>query len=240
MLFNVKKYPIDAVLSISFAVHRINGGYVKDTKKDESGLYTWSNKESVAYMLSTQERDAGSTKHGWIHPEFTTIEITDQDIENVELAKNHVKRYMLGLISGKISSFQKDVFDVISEEHVPANKIALMSYVPELMLREISEKTRNKRLKEEFKDSKHYDVSVSGICEILKSFYMKTADCYIYICGIDGNLVSFTNSKKIEVGTRHHISGKVKRKDMCNDTGLPQTRLHYVKFKKNDKVNKAN
>jgi hypothetical protein len=239
MQLNVKKYPIDAALSVSFAVHRANSGYVKNTIKAEDGVYTWSNKEAVAYTLSARERDAGYNKHSWIHPEFTPVAVDQQDVENVELAKNHVKRYMMGLISGKITAFQKDVFDIFSEDHVPANKIALLSYVPELMLREISEKTRNKQIKEEYQNSMHYTSTVSGICEILKSFYMKTAECYVYVCGIDGNLVSFTNSRKIEVGTQHRITGKVKTKDYCKDTGLPQTRLHYVKFKKNDKINKT-
>jgi len=235
---NVKKYPIDTVLSISFAVHRKNLGYVKNTTRDENGLYTWANKEAVSYMLSIQERDAGSTKHSWINPDFTPIDVEEQDVKNTELAKNHVKRYLMGLLSGKISAFQKDIFDVVSEDHVPVTKIALVSYVPELVFGEISKKTINKQISEEFKNSKHYNTPVAGECEILNSFYVKTAGYFVYVCGIDGNLVSFTNLKKIKVGTRHQITGKVKSKDYNIETGLPQTRLNYVKFKNNDKINK--
>jgi hypothetical protein len=240
MLLKVKTYPVEKVMAVSFAAHRKNSGYVKSTHKDDTGKIIWANKELVAYALSAQERDSGVSSHSWIHPEFTGLTVTDDDITNVEIAKNHVKRYMLGLISGNIGSFQKDVFSVISEDQIPVTRIALVSYVPELIIREISDKKRISRMKQEFVNSVHYDSSVSGVFEILKTFYMKDVGIHVYFGCIDQNLVSFTNVKKYEVGEKFIITGKVKKKDFCTETGLPQTRLNYVKIKKNDKSNKAN
>lgn len=236
----LKTYPIDKVMSISFAAHRINSGYVKNTTHIENGPTIWANKEIIAYTISSQERDAGNTPHAYIPTGFKPVEVTEQDIENAQLAKKHVSRSIMGLISGAISTFQKEVYYVVSEENVPVNKIGLVSYVPELLLREISEKERIKRIKEEYKNSVHYTTKVSGFCEILKVFHMKAVDCYVYICGIDGNLVSFTNLKKYDMGAHIHITARVKRSDHCMDTGLPMTRIHYVKIKKNDKISKTN
>lgn len=233
-----RTFPIDAVLALSFAAYRVNSGYVKISKLTENNTRVWSNKEIVAYTLKSQE--VNNNKYdNWVPSEFVVVDVTDEDVKNVELAKKHIKRYTLGLLSGKISAFQKDIFDAVTEENLPSTKISLVSYVPELILRETTEKERTRLIKENYKDSVHYNTSVSGTCEILKSFYLKNVECYVYVCGIDGNLVSFTNLKKYEVGTQHKITAKVKKQDYCPDTGLPQSRLHYVKFKKNDKVNKT-
>ena len=235
MQFKMKTYPTDRVLALAFAAYRENNGYVKQSSTTDNGVRTWANKEIVSWTLSAQENSKN-----WAPDGFVGLTVTDEDFKKVEETKKYVKRYTLNLISGNINSFQKDVFDSVMSEELPVNKIAILCYVPEFVDRELMHKEYVKRIKTDYENSKHYDSTVSGVCEILKSLYIKGYEMYLLIGGIDGNLVSFTNNEdKYKVGEKYNITAKSKRKDSCNDTGLPQTRLSYVKVKKNVKANKT-
>ncbi len=225
MQFKVKTYPVDRVLGIAFAAYRKNDGYVKQTNGVGSER-VWSNKELVSFTMSSQE---GSN---WVPETFVPLEITDVDNEKVTSTKQYIKRYTLNLLSGDITSFQQDVFDAVMSDEITANKISLIAYVPEFVERELKQKEYVKRLKAEFANSVHYTDRVTGVCEILKSFYLKNYETYLYVGGIDGNLVTFTNtSNRYVVGKKYKLTAKTKKADQCNDTKLPQTRLNYVKMK---------
>lgn len=221
-------FPIEKTLEFSFAAYRVNGGYVKTNGYDPAGrVFRFSNKEIIYYMSNIASKENNT----WIPDTFVPVEVTDEDRENVKELHKFFRRYTMLVFGDSLSQFQKDMYTAYSKEKVSSSDLGFIAYIPQFFKNESAELAYRKNLKDSYSDSQHLlTKTVEGVVEILKRIYLKDYAIYLYIAGIDGNLVNFTKPESIEVGSVYSIRAKVKATDVERETKLPMTKLNYVKL----------
>ena len=233
------EYPTEKLIELAFAAYRINSGYVKDTRRYSEGQpTTYSNKEIVAYSAAhyNQYNEKDSVLRTWIPSDFIPVKVTDEDRAAKADADRHMRRYTM-LALGNLSDFQQDVFSAYSSERMPVNRVGLIAYLPEFVNRELQDKMYKERLKKEFADSRYYENKVEGECEILKVIRVSKEfedPFYMHFGAVGGNLICFARKEGFAVGKVYVITAKVKGQDRERETGLPMTRVNYVKLKKTE------
>lgn len=221
------EYPTEQLIELAFAAYRVNDGYVKQTRRYSEGQpTTFSNKEAITF-----------TAHPQFQPDdFIPLTVTEEDRAAKAAADKHMRRYTM-LALGNLTDFQNDIFTAYSSEKMPINRVGLLAYLPEFVNREIKDKVYKARLKQEFKDSKHLEGNIEGVCEILKVIRVGRdfdEPYYMHFGAVDGNLVCFARKEGFAEGVSYHIKGKVKGQDKERETGLPMTRINYVKLRKTE------
>jgi hypothetical protein len=233
------EYSTERLVELAFAAYRVNGGYVKDTRRYSEGQPTvYSNKEIVAYSAAhyNQYNEKDSVLKTWIPSDFIPVKVTDEDRAAKAEADRHMRRYTM-LALGNLSDFQQDVFTAYSSERMPVNRVGLIAYLPEFVNRELQDKMYKERLKKEFADSRYYENRVDGVMEVLRVIHVNREmmdPFYMHFGAVDGNLICFARKEGFAVGNRYTITAKVKAQDRERETGLPMTRVNYVKLKKTE------
>ena len=225
------EYSTQDLLELAFAAHRVNKGYEKQTRRySENMPTTFSNKELIAFTAA-----AGSDQ--FIPHDFMPLKVTDEDRAAKADADKHMRRYTM-LAMGNLSEFENDIYTAYCSEKMPVNRVGLIAYLPEFVNRELQTKIYKQRLKTEFANSKHYTTDpVVGDCEILKVIRVSREfedPFYMHFGAIDGNLVCFAKKEGFAEGVVYQISAKVKGQDKERETGLPMTRINYVKLRKTE------
>ena len=225
------EYSTQDLLELAFAAHRVNKGYEKQTRRySENMPTTFSNKELIAFTAA-----AGSDQ--FIPHDFMPLKVTDEDRAAKADADKHMRRYTM-LAMGNLSEFENDIYTAYCSEKMPVNRVGLIAYLPEFVNRELQTKIYKQRLKTEFANSKHYTTDpVLGDCEILKVIRISRDfedPFYMHFGAIDGNLVCFAKKEGFAEGVVYQISAKVKGQDKERETGLPMTRINYVKLRKTE------
>jgi hypothetical protein len=191
---------------------------------------TFSNKELVAFTAA-----AGSEQ--FIPHDFIPLKVTEEDLAAKEAADKHMRRYTM-LAMGNLNDFENDIYSAYCSEVMPINRVGLIAYLPEFVERELQAKIYKQRIKTEFSNSKHLVADpVVGDCEILKVIRVSRdfeEPFYMHFGAIDGNLVCFAKKEGFAEGVVYQISAKVKSQDKERETGLPMTRINYVKLRKTE------
>jgi hypothetical protein len=120
---------------------------------------------------------------------------------------------------------------------MPVNRVGLIAYLPEFVNRELKDKSYKLRLKSEFANSRYFENTVEGNCEILKVIRVSRDfedSFYMHFGAVDGNLVCFARKEGFAEGATYIIKAKVKGQDKERETGLPMTRINYVKLRKTE------
>ena len=224
------EFPTQTLLELAFAAHRVNKGYEKQTRRySENMPTTFSNKELVAFTAA-----AGSDQ--FIPHDFVPLKVTEEDLAAKEAADKHMRRYTM-LAMGNLNDFENDIYSAYCSEVMPVNRVGLIAYLPEFVERELQAKIYKQRLKTEFVNSKHLTGDVEGNCEILKVIRVSRDfedPFYMHFGAVDGNLVCFARKEGFAEGATYVIKAKVKGQDKERETGLPMTRINYVKLRKTE------
>lgn len=224
-----KMFNTQEVLAVAFAAHRTNGGYLKHTERfsEPENKTKFANKELVKFHYAEDKT--------WLPKDYVVLTVTEEDYENVDVALKHFRRYTLGVIGNQLSGFQKDIFDSVSAEEVDGSRLGALSYVPELVKREVEENSFKKLLRTEYHASENVGKegdSVEGVLKILSRFYSEQWESYNYVADYKGNLISFMNKFKYEVNEHKKFKAKVKSHGKNRTFEIPETRLNYVKLYK--------
>jgi|TARA_B100001093_G_scaffold175916_1_gene168715 hypothetical protein len=219
-------YRTQDVLANAYAAQRINGSYVKDTRRfSEDNPTIFSNKEMLKFQLRPEFRPN----------DFKPFTVTSEDYEAVNDAVKHFKRYAFGIIGDTLSDFQKDIVQSATIEEVDFNKLGILAYVPEFVSRETGENTLKKKIRTEYRDSQYIGgigESVEGVCEIMSGYYSSHYERHAYTANVMGNLISFWNKFEIPVGEHRKFKAKVKAHDKNRLFQVNETKLNYVKLYK--------
>ena len=220
----VKTVSTQEALAMACAAQRINGAYLKDTRRFscEENLTQFANKDIVKQHFGDYQ-----------DPDFVDINPIEEDFEDVDIAQKHFRRYTLGIVGDTLSEFQKDVFDLLSNDTVPFNKLGLLAYVPELVKREVAESKFKKILRMEYRNSvniANVKDPVEGVIKILSKFWSEQWESYNYVADYNGSLVSFMNKYDHIIGERKRLKGKVKAHGKNRNFDVCETRLNYVKL----------
>ena len=224
----LKTVSTQEALAVACAAQRINGGYIKDTRRfsEPDNKTQFSNKEIVKFAY-----------HG--DPDYLPMDYvrpipTEEDYEQVAEIRKWMKRYiMLGL--GEVDDFKRDMINSVSADVVPVNNLGRVAFIPEFVKRDQHETGLTKEIRIEYRDSqylgKEKDV-VEGVAKILDKRYSTQWESYNYVAVIDGNLISFMNKFEHQVGDMKRIKAKVKAQTKNKLFSANETRLNYVKLYK--------
>ena len=215
-------------LAVACAALRINGAYLKDTRRFscEENLTQFANKELVKFAF--EERP------GMLPMDFIRPVPTEEDYAQVAEIQKWMKRYvMLGL--GDLDDFKKDMIATVSQDTVKFNNLGRVAYIPEFVNRDMHETSLKKEIRIEYRDSKHLGKEkdmVEGVVKILDKRFSREWESYNYTAVMDGNLVSFMNKHEHDVGAMKRIKGKVKAQTKNQLFSANETRLNYVRLSK--------
>ena len=224
----VKTVSTQEALAMACAAQRINGAYLKDTRRFscEENKTQFANKELVKFAF--EERP------GMLPMDFIRPVPTEEDYAQVAEIQQWMKRYiMLGL--GDLDDFKKDMISAVAEDTVKVSNLGRVAYIPEFVKRDKHETGLKKEIRVEYRSStylgKEKDM-VEGVVKILDKRFSAEWESYNYTAVMDGNLVSFMNKYDHEVGAMKRVKGKVKAQTKNKLFGADETRLNYVKLYK--------
>jgi|TARA_R110000737_G_C14588217_1_gene486992 hypothetical protein len=224
----LKTVPTQEALAMAVAAQRINGAYIKDTRRfsEPDNKTQFSNKEIVKFAF---EQRPGMLPMDFIRPTPTA----DDYAEVAEIHK-WMKRYvLLGL--GELDDFKKDMIQSVSQDTVIKNNLGRVAFIPEFVKRDQHESGLKKEIRIEYRNSqylgKEKDV-VEGVVKILDKRFSTQWDSYNYTAVMDGDLVSFMNKFEYNVGDMKRIKAKVKIQTQNKLFSANETRLNYVKLYK--------
>ena len=222
------EYPLQEVLAVAYAAQRINGQYKKYTQRfsEPANQTQFSNKEIVKFHF-------GNTEY---HPDdWKGVQVVDQDYDMVKDTLEHFKTYTLKALSGELTEFQRDVYQIVSNTMVPRNKLGLAAYIPELISRDIKESKLKRLIRTEYRNSVHIGKekdNIEGNIKILRAKYSERWESWNYLADYMGNLVSFMKNIDLEEGKRYNVKAKVKDHVTNSMFGVDETRINYIKLKK--------
>ena len=224
----LKTVPTQEALAMAVAAQRINGGYVKDTRRfsEVENKTQFANKEIVKFAY-----------HGdpsYLPTDYVRPVPTEEDYVQVAEIQKWMRRYvMLGLAD--LDDFKRDMINAVSTNVVPVNNLGRIAFIPEFVKRDQHESSLKKEIRVEYRNSqylgKEKDV-VEGVVKILDKRYSQQWESFNYVAVIDGNLVSFMNKYEHAVGDMKRIKGKVKAQTQNKLFSANETRLNYVKLYK--------
>ena len=215
-------------LAMACAALRINGTYLKDTRRFscEENKTQFANKDLVKFAFEQRP--------GMLPMDFIRPVTTEEDYAQVAEIQKWMKRYvMLGL--GELDDFKKDMISAVAEDTVKVSNLGRVAYIPEFVKRDKHETGLKKEIRVEYRSStylgKEKDM-VEGVVKILDKRFSAEWESYNYTAVMDGNLVSFMNKYDHEVGAMKRVKGKVKAQTKNKLFGADETRLNYVKLYK--------
>ena len=224
----LKTVPTQEALAMAVAAQRINGAYIKDTRRfsEVENKTQFANKEIVKFAY-----------HGdpsYLPTDYVRPVPTEEDYVQVAEIQKWMRRYvMLGL--GDLDDFKRDMINAVSADVVPVNNLGRVAFIPEFVKRDQHESGLKKEIRVEYRNSqylgKEKDV-VEGVVKILDKRYSQQWESFNYVAVIDGNLVSFMNKYEHAVGDMKRIKGKVKAQTQNKLFSANETRLNYVKLYK--------
>ena len=224
----LKTVSTQEALAMACAAQRINGGYVKDTRRfsEEENKTQFANKEILKFAY-----------HGdpsYFPTDYVKPTPTEEDYAQVAEIQKWMRRYvMLGLAD--LDDFKRDMINSVSADVVPVNNLGRIAFIPEFVKRDQHETGLTKEIRIEYRNSqylgKEKDV-VEGVAKILDKRYSAQWESYNYTAVIDGNLISFMNKFEHNIGDMKRIKAKVKAQGTNKLFSANETRLNYVKLYK--------
>ena len=202
----MKTVSTQEALALACAAQRINGSYVKDTRRfsEPSNKTQFANKEIVKYAYASIDNPV---PHDYVRPVPT-----EEDYVQVAEIQKWMRRYvMLGLAD--LDDFKRDMINAVSTDVVPVNNLGRVAFIPEFVKRDKHETGLTKEIRIEYRNStylgKEKDM-VEGVAKILDKRYSAQWESFNYVAVLDGNLVSFMNKSEFNIGDMKRIKAKVK------------------------------
>ena len=224
----LKKVSTQEALAVACAAQRINGGYIKDTRRfsEPDNKTQFANKEIVKFAYKGDP--------DYLPMDYVRPIPTEEDYVQVAEIQKWMRRYvMLGLAD--LDDFKRDMIESVSQDTVILNNLGRVAFIPEFVKRDKHETSLTKEIRIEYRNSqylgKEKDV-VEGVIKILDKRYSSQWESYNYVAVMDGNLVSFMNKFPYDVDSMLRVKGKVKAQSKNKLFGANETRLNYVKLYK--------
>lgn len=236
--FFENEYNLKDLLTLSIAVNRINGGYVKkdaniDMDEDRvntklPNLFLINNKLGIE-KFKTRNIEQTLNKY------YPDIDLLPEDSADVD----HMIRYFKGLsmkaIKRSISDFEQSILSLISKDFVKYKDIGIVASLPNVYANGLKQKSFNKLEKELAKDSEHVgELHSRGSfdIELIHVKYIWRSGSHLVVAkDINNNLIKFFCHKNdLQVGDVMSITGYVKDHTTGKQSGGAETYLNRIKF----------
>jgi len=202
-------------MSAACAAQRTNGRYIK------------------RYDAQEGELSNGALMREFLNPE-KNFSILPQDIEFAEQICEYLDSKMIELIAGTLHDYWKNLVLLTEQKEINANDfkmLALVASVPSSYNNAIGREKAKDELRIIAENSRHIGkISDNIVAEVTVKSAVYSANYnkwYHTALTNDKNLVCFPLSEKLERGTVINLTARVHKHDDNN-----QTRLHYVRIKK--------
>ena len=207
-------FPMPDVLAAVCAAQRVNGSYIRETTTDYNTKVVTTANKVLAYKFLTET------------PEV----VTDEDKEQAEKITSYLQGWVMKLLSGKITSFEKTVLDFTDKKEVEKFGLGLASSLPSIYERAIAKQSVEDRLAAcEATYVGTIDTKVVLTAEVVRTVYSQQYGCYFITLITDSNhRVFFSYKEALEVGSTIKIAGRIKAHRSENTTQITRAKITKI------------
>lgn len=232
------QYSLTDLLSLSVAVNRINGGYIKkdaDIDVDKEGNQT---KLPNLFIINNHigiEKFKTSRIKATLNKYYDDVDVLDSDKENV----SHMIRYFKGLslkaIKRDISDFERTILGLIGKEFVQYKDIGVIASLPSVYENGQRQREFNK-LEKKLAENSEYVGTLNErntfTLEVIHKKFIWRSNSFLYVAKEgNSNLVKFFSQDSIgKVGEIIKIDGYVKDHTLGKMSKGNETYLNRVKI----------
>ncbi len=232
------QYKLTDLLSLSVAVTRINGGYIKkdaDIKVDDNGYQTQLPNLFIINNHLGIEKFKTTRINNTLSHYYNDIDIVDSDSENVAHMIKYFKGLSLKAIKRDISDFERTILSIMNKEFVQYKDIGIIASLPNVYENGQKQRQFNKEEKKLAKSSKYIGTLHERndfTLEVIHKKFIWRSNSYLYVCKEDNsNIVKFFSSTDgPDVGNTITLTGYVKDHTLGKMSNGCETYLNRVKF----------
>tara|TARA_B100000927_G_scaffold287538_1_gene280602 strand:+ start:1012 stop:1686 length:675 start_codon:yes stop_codon:yes gene_type:complete len=197
---NMQTFPIQDVVAVSCAAHRINEGFIK---KDQIRF-------DKKYEKSTCNSDM-------LYNYFFTdkkFDVNNSDKEQATEVIDYLKGLSFKAIERELTEFESNVLKLVSSTEITKDKLGIAASLPKVYLNKVEQDGWTSRELELSRTSEkvgklHQRERFEGIVEFTR--YIPRTMSYIVTCSIDDkHILKFFTDKKLKTQSKITIEGFVK------------------------------
>lgn len=232
------QYSLTDLLSLSVAVNRVNGGYIKKDANIESDADDVQMKLPNLFIINNHlgiEKFKTNSIKSTLSKYYKDVEVIDSDSDNVAHMIKYFKGLSLKAIKRDISDFERTILGLINKEFVQYKDIGIIASLPSVYENGQKQRAFNKMEKELAQHSQYigtlHDRETFNL-EILHKKFIWRSNSYLYVAKEgDHNIVKFFSHKSdpnvgdivsLTAYVKDHTEGKMSRGK--------ETYLNRVKF----------
>lgn len=211
-------------LSLSCAVQRTKGKYVKLQISFDDAVDEYTNKDVLMFYLVP-----GCRPDGYV-PNLKVLQV-DRD-QAAEIIKFY-RRLMFGVLAENINNYLVSISRILSNSECTIKDLGIISSIPSSYIRDYSRLTKDKIIKESSGEVfGSIGDAVDLHCYIVDVRRVQSIDCIAHTAvDSQGNLIEFLSKKQIGFENDCvHIRARVKKHSVYYRTEKPVTQLNYVKI----------
>ncbi len=221
----MQTFPIDEVLAVSCAAHRLNSGFIK--------------KDQVRFDRKFEKSTCNSDM---LYNYFFTdkkFKVLDED----ETQATEVKEYLAGLsfkaLERTLTEFESNVLKLVSSDVIEKDKLGIAASLPKVYLNKVDQDTWTNREMELSRTSEkigtlHQRERIDATVEFTR--YIPRTMSYIVTCSVKNqHILKFFTDKKIELGKEITLEGFVKSQSKGKYHSGFETVVNRIKFVEEDK-----
>jgi len=220
----MQTFPIDEVLAVSCAAHRLNSGFIK--------------KDQVRFDRKFEKSTCNSDM---LYNYFFTdkkFKVLDED----KTQATEVKEYLAGLsfkaLERTLTEFESNVLKLVSSDVIEKDKLGIAASLPKVYLNKVDQDTWTNREMELSRTSEkigtlHQRERINATVEFTR--YIPRTMSYIVTCSVkDQHILKFFTDKKIDLGKEITLEGFVKSQSKGKYHSGFETVVNRIKFVEED------
>jgi hypothetical protein len=221
----MQTFPIDEVLAVSCAAHRLNSGFIK--------------KDQVRFDRKFEKSTCNSDM---LYNYFFTdkkFKVLDED----KTQATEVKEYLAGLsfkaLERTLTEFESNVLKLVSSDVIEKDKLGIAASLPKVYLNKVDQDTWTNREMELSRTSEkigtlHQRERIDATVEFTR--YIPRTMSYIVTCSVKNqHILKFFTDKKIDLGKEITLEGFVKSQSKGKYHSGFETVVNRIKFVEEDK-----
>lgn len=216
----MQTFPIDEVLAVSCAAHRLNSGFIK--------------KDQVRFDRKFEKSTCNSDM---LYNYFFTdkkFKVLDED----KTQATEVKEYLTGLsfkaLERTLTEFESNVLKLVSSTTIAKDKLGIAASLPKVYLNKVDQDTWTDKEMQLSRTSLkvgalHERERIVATVEFTR--YIPRTMSYIVTCSVDNkHILKFFTDKKIETGKEITVDGFVKSQAKGKYHPGYETLINRIKF----------
>ncbi len=220
----MQTFPIDEVLAVSCAAHRLNDGFIK--------------KDQVRFDRKFEKSTCNSDM---LYNYFFTdkkFKVLDED----KTQANEVKEYLAGLsfkaLERTLTEFESNVLKLVSSDVIEKDKLGIAASLPKVYMNKVEQDNWTDREMDLSRTSEkigtlHQRERIDAVVEFTR--YIPRTMSYIVTCSVKNqHILKFFTDKKIELGKEITLEGFVKSQSKGKYHSGFETVVNRIKFVEED------